>query len=307
MKFKKLWLTAIGLSLVGAGVFAAGISAGGLNYLEKTYVTASRKKVTLDKVTDITLDLKNQGIIITESYDDKISLEYYKDNTSKKEAIAYTLKDGKLSITDQGPERKSITVNGLKDLARELSSSFKEREYASIFLSIPRDYKINSLQATSKIGQITLSQIAIKTIDIKTEDGSSNIHNINSNSLKINTNTGVISTGRITAKNVALKTVDGDIFSYNDTFENLTSETSTGYTLLENALFSGNNIIKTSDNDIRLTLNKKQDKDSKITTKKAEESKETIVRDSKTPKVTLKLQTQNGDISVQDFEEVSDY
>ena len=136
-------------SIIGFTMMIIGIQTNGVRSLlamSQNPVFESRmEELTFDQdIENLNISLTQHSLVITESNDDKIHLQYH-PTISEKENLQHSIKEKSLEITDtKSTTRRSIgsSIEGILFIASEFSSRNNE-----VVLSLPRERELKNLTA----------------------------------------------------------------------------------------------------------------------------------------------------------------
>ena len=136
-------------SIIGFSMIIIGIQTDGVRSLlamSQNPVFESRmEELVFDQdIENLNISLKEHSLVITESNDDKIHLQYH-PTISEKENLQHSIKEKSLEITDtKSTTRRSIgsSIEGILFIASEFSSRNNE-----VVLSLPRERELKNLTA----------------------------------------------------------------------------------------------------------------------------------------------------------------
>ena len=136
-------------SIIGFSMMIIGIQTDGVRSLlamSQNPVFESRmEELVFDQdIENLNISLKDHSLVITESSDDKIHIQYH-PTFSEKENLQHSIKEKNLEITDtKQTTRRSIgsSIEGILFIASEISSRNDE-----VVLSLPRGKDLKNLTA----------------------------------------------------------------------------------------------------------------------------------------------------------------
>lgn len=136
-------------SIIGFSMMIIGIQTDGVRSLlamSQNPVFESRmEELVFDQdIENLNISLKEHSLVITESSDDKIHLQYH-PTISEKENLQHSIKEKSLEITDpKSTTRRSIgsSIEGILFIASGISSRNDE-----VVLSLPRGRELKNLTA----------------------------------------------------------------------------------------------------------------------------------------------------------------
>ena len=136
-------------SIVGFSMMIIGIQTDGVRSLlamsQKPVFESRMEELVFDQdIENLNISLKDHSLVITESSDDKIHIQYH-PTFSEKENLQHSIKEKNLEITDtKQTTRRSIgsSIEGILFIASEISSRNDE-----VVLSLPRGKDLKNLTA----------------------------------------------------------------------------------------------------------------------------------------------------------------
>ena len=151
-------------SIIGFSMMIIGIQTDGVRSLlamSQNPVFESRmEELVFDQdIENLNISLKDHSLVITESSDDKIHIQYH-PTFSEKENLQHSIKEKNLEITDtKQTTRRSIgsSIEGILFIASEISSRNDE-----VVLSLPRgkDLKNLTVQVNHRILSIANAKLS---------------------------------------------------------------------------------------------------------------------------------------------------
>ena len=136
-------------SIIGFSMIIIGIQTDGVRSLlamsQKPVFESRMEELVFDQdIENLNISLKDHSLVITESSDDKIHIQYH-PTFSEKENLQHSIKEKNLEITDtKQTTRRSIgsSIEGILFIASEFSSRNDE-----VVLSLPRGKDLKNLTA----------------------------------------------------------------------------------------------------------------------------------------------------------------
>ena len=155
-------------SIIGFSMMIIGIQTDGVRSLlamSQNPVFESRmEELVFDQdIENLNISLKEHSLVITESNDDKIHLQYH-PTISEKENLQHSIKEKSLEITDtKSTTRRSIgsSIEGILFIASGISSRNDE-----IVLSLPRGKDLKNLTAQVDHRILSISNAKINNAKI---------------------------------------------------------------------------------------------------------------------------------------------
>jgi len=155
-------------SIIGFSMMIIGIQTDGVRSLlamSQNPVFESRmEELVFDQdIENLNISLTQHSLVITESNDDKIHLQYH-PTISEKENLQHSIKEKSLEITDtKSTTRRSIgsSIEGILYIASGISSRNDE-----VVLSLPRGKDLNNLTAQVNHRILSISNAKINNAKI---------------------------------------------------------------------------------------------------------------------------------------------
>lgn len=155
-------------SIIGFSMMIIGIQTDGVRSLlamSQNPVFESRmEELVFDQdIENLNISLKEHSLVITESSDDKIHLQYH-PTISEKENLQHSIKEKNLEITDtKQTTRRSIgsSIEGILFIASEISSRNDE-----VVLSLPRGKDLKNLTAQVNHGVLSIANAKLSNAKI---------------------------------------------------------------------------------------------------------------------------------------------
>ena len=155
-------------SIIGFSMIIIGIQTDGVRSLlamSQNPVFESRmEELTFDQdIENLNISLTEHSLVITESNDDKIHLQYH-PTISEKENLQHSIKEKSLEITDtKSTTRRSIgsSIEGILSIASGISSRNDE-----VVLSLPRGKDLKNLTAQVNHRILSISNAKISNAKI---------------------------------------------------------------------------------------------------------------------------------------------
>ena len=155
-------------SIIGFSMMIIGIQTDGVRSLlamSQNPVFESRmEELVFDQdIENLNISLKEHSLVITESNDDKIHLQYH-PTISEKENLQHSIKEKSLEITDtKSTTRRSIgsSIEGILFIASGISSRNDE-----VVLSLPRERELKNLTAQVNHGVLSIADVKLSNAKI---------------------------------------------------------------------------------------------------------------------------------------------
>ena len=155
-------------SIIGFAMIIIGIQTDGVRSLlamSQNPVFESRmEELVFDQdIENLNISLKDHSLVITESSDDKIHIQYH-PTFSEKENLQHSIKEKNLEITDtKQTTRRSIgsSIEGILFIASEISSRNNE-----VVLSLPRGKDLKNLTAQVNHGVLSIANAKLSNAKI---------------------------------------------------------------------------------------------------------------------------------------------
>ena len=155
-------------SIVGFSMMIIGIQTDGVRSLlamsQKPVFESRMEELVFDQdIENLNISLKDHSLVITESSDDKIHIQYH-PTFSEKENLQHSIKEKNLEITDtKQTTRRSIgsSIEGILFIASEISSRNDE-----VVLSLPRGKDLKNLTAQVNHGVLSIANAKLSNAKI---------------------------------------------------------------------------------------------------------------------------------------------
>ena len=155
-------------SIIGFSMMIIGIQTDGVRNLlamSQNPVFESRmEELVFDQdIENLNISLTEHSLVITESNDDKIHIQYH-PTFSEKENLQHSIKEKNLEITDtKQTTRRSIgsSIEGILFIASEISSRNDE-----VVLSLPRGKDLKNLTAQVNHGVLSIANAKLSNAKI---------------------------------------------------------------------------------------------------------------------------------------------
>lgn len=155
-------------SIIGFTMMIIGIQTDGVRSLlamSQNPVFESRmEELTFDQdIENLNISLTQHSLVITESNDDKIHLQYH-PTISEKENLQHSIKEKSLEITDtKSTTRRSIgsSIEGILFIASGISSRNDE-----VVLSLPKGRELKDLTAQVDHGVLSIADVKLSNAKI---------------------------------------------------------------------------------------------------------------------------------------------
>ena len=155
-------------SIIGFSMMIIGIQTDGVRSLlamSQNPVFESRmEELVFDQdIENLNISLKEHSLVITESNDDKIHLQYH-PTISEKENLQHSIKEKSLEITDtKSTTRHSLgsSIEGILFIASGVSSRNNE-----VVLSLPKGRELKNLTAQVNHGVLSIADVKLSNAKI---------------------------------------------------------------------------------------------------------------------------------------------
>ncbi|MDY4337821.1 DUF4097 family beta strand repeat-containing protein [Streptococcus sp. 21WXBC0057M1] len=155
-------------SIVGFSMMIIGIQTDGVRSLlamsQKPVFESRMEELVFDQdIENLNISLTEHSLVITESNDDKIHIQYH-PTFSEKENLQHSIKEKNLEITDtKQTTRRSIgsSIEGILFIASEISSRNDE-----VVLSLPRGKDLKNLTAQVNHGVLSIANAKLSNAKI---------------------------------------------------------------------------------------------------------------------------------------------
>lgn len=156
-------------SIIGFAMIIIGIQTDGVRSLlamSQNPVFESRmEELVFDQdIENLNISLTEHSLVITESNDDKIHLQYH-PTISEKENLQHSIKEKSLEITDtKSTTRRSIgsSIEGILFIASGISSRNDE-----VVLSLPKGRELKDLTAQVDHGVLSIADVKLSNAKIQ--------------------------------------------------------------------------------------------------------------------------------------------
>ena len=156
-------------SIIGFSMMIIGIQTDGVRSLlamSQNPVFESRmEELVFDQdIENLNISLTEHSLVITESNDDKIHLQYH-PTISEKENLQHSIKEKSLEITDtKSTTRRSIgsSIEGILFIASRVSSRNDE-----VVLSLPRGKELKNLTTQIEHGDLSITNAKLSNAKIQ--------------------------------------------------------------------------------------------------------------------------------------------
>ena len=156
-------------SIIGFSMMIIGIQTDGVKSLlamSQNPVFESRmEELVFDQdIENLNISLKEHSLVITESSDDKIHIQYH-PTISEKENLQHSIKEKTLEISDtKSTTRRSVgsSIEGILFIASEFSSRNNE-----VVLSLPKGRELKNLTAQVDHGVLSIADVKVSNAKIQ--------------------------------------------------------------------------------------------------------------------------------------------
>ena len=155
-------------SIIGFSMMIIGIQTDGVRGLlamsQKPVFESRMEELVFDQdIENLNISLTEHSLVITESNDDKIHLQYH-PTISEKENLQHSIKEKSLEITDtKSTTRHSLgsSIDGILFIASGVSSRNNE-----VVLSLPRGRELKNLTAQVNHGVLSIADVKLSNAKI---------------------------------------------------------------------------------------------------------------------------------------------
>ena len=156
-------------SIIGFAMMIIGIQTDGVRSLlamsQKPVFESRKEELVFDQdIENLNISLKEHSLVITESSDDKIHIQYH-PTFSEKENLQHSIKEKSLEITDtKSTTRRSIgsSIEGILFIASRVSSRNDE-----VVLSLPRGKELKNLTTQIEHGDLSITNAKLSNAKIQ--------------------------------------------------------------------------------------------------------------------------------------------
>lgn len=155
-------------SIIGFAMMIIGIQTDGVRSLlamsQKPVFESRMEELVFDQdIENLNMSLTEHSLVITESNDDKIHLQYH-PTISEKENLQHSIKEKSLEITDtKSTTRHSLgsSIEGILFIASGVSSRNNE-----VVLSLPKGRELKNLTAQVNHGVLSIADVKLSNAKI---------------------------------------------------------------------------------------------------------------------------------------------
>lgn len=156
-------------SIIGFSMMIIGIQTDGVRSLlamsQKPVFESRKEELVFDQdIENLNISLKEHSLVITESSDDKIHIQYH-PTFSEKENLQNSIKEKTLDISDtESTKRRSIgsSIEGILFIASRVSSRNDE-----VVLSLPRGKELKNLTTQIEHGDLSITNAKLSNAKIQ--------------------------------------------------------------------------------------------------------------------------------------------
>ena len=156
-------------SIIGFSMMIIGIQTDGVRSLlamsQKPVFESRMEELVFDQdIENLNMSLTEHSLVIRESSDDKIHLQYH-PTISEKENLQHSIKEKSLEITDpKSTTRRSIgsSIEGILFIASGVSSRNDE-----VVLSLPKGRELKNLTAQVDHGVLSIADVKVSNAKIQ--------------------------------------------------------------------------------------------------------------------------------------------
>lgn len=179
--------------ITGLSMMIIGIQSDGI----RSFLSLSRKPVYDSRVEDrifdkdiehLDISLTEHALQITESYDDKIHIQYH-PTVAGKDNLLLSVNDKALTVTDSSPSEHRFLGSGIEGLL-QLASNYSSR-FDEVILSLPKGKDFTGLTIQGDHRGISISKVQLSNATIKSNGALLRINDSHIKNSQLNT-TGII-------------------------------------------------------------------------------------------------------------------
>ena len=156
-------------SIIGFAMMIIGIQTDGVRSLlamsQKPVFESRMEELVFDQdIENLNMSLTEHSLVIRESSDDKIHLQYH-PTISEKENLQHSIKEKTLEISDtKSTTRRSVgsSIEGILFIASEFSSRNNE-----VVLSLPKGRELKDLTAQVDHGVLSIADVKVSNAKIQ--------------------------------------------------------------------------------------------------------------------------------------------
>jgi len=156
-------------SIIGFAMMIIGIQTDGIRDLlamsQKPVFESRMEELVFDQdIENLNMSLTEHSLVIRESSDDKIHLQYH-PTISEKENLQHSIKEKTLEISDtKSTTRRSVgsSIEGILFIASEFSSRNNE-----VVLSLPKGRELKDLTAQVDHGVLSIADVKVSNAKIQ--------------------------------------------------------------------------------------------------------------------------------------------
>ena len=156
-------------SIIGFAMMIIGIQTDGVRNLlamsQKPVFESRMEELVFDQdIENLNMSLTEHSLVIRESSDDKIHLQYH-PTISEKENLQHSIKEKTLEISDtKSTTRRSVgsSIEGILFIASEFSSRNNE-----VVLSLPKGRELKDLTAQVDHGVLSIADVKVSNAKIQ--------------------------------------------------------------------------------------------------------------------------------------------
>lgn len=278
----------IGLALV---LVISTTTSADIFVIDSENFTISENDFAAEDFESFYLDLDNRNVVIEESEDNRIHLQYY---VHEKDLVEFEDSDNELSLTISRKWYYNIFNFDI----------FSDKEYYKVYLQLPTDLAVDILDVSTSNGKVDCKVDNVFTnVRLTSSNGRIDVANLSSDDLLAVTSNGDMDLNDLTINNsVNLGTSNGDITINNLTTKEIDADTSNGKITAQN-IISEDIILDSSNGRIYLlVLGDKDDYRVTLSTSNGDKIYDGLKIDSGTINAsgikTISLDSSNGDVEV---------
>ena len=156
-------------SIIGFSMMIIGIQTDGVRSLlamsQKPVFESRKEELVFDQdIENLNISLKEHSLVITESSDDKIHIQYH-PTFSEKENLQNSIKEKTLDISDtESTKRRSIgsSIEGILFIASGVS-----RRNDEVVLSLPKGRELKNITAQVDHGVLSIADVKLSNAKIQ--------------------------------------------------------------------------------------------------------------------------------------------
>ena len=241
-KSTKIWLViAASLMLAGCILFGGAMMSLKWDFTKLSTNTYETNRYEISEhYKNISIVTETADVVFVPSEDLKSSVVCYERASEK---LSVTVKDGTL-IIEMNSTKKWYEYIGINFGSPKITVSIPQGEYGMFSVTadtgnvqLPKDFKFESIDASTSTGNVKVFSPASELIKIKTSTGSIVVENISTGSLDLSVSTGKVTVSDVNCEGeVSLSVSTGDARLTNVSCKSLSSTGDTGDITLKNVI-----------------------------------------------------------------------